>query len=159
MSVINLAAERTRRALTESEKYAEAGARQNEPAWKEDIHTCCAYARMLRAEHDAETERIRFDAKVRGLKSWNEADDLKRRVDVNWLDWYRYQDLLRHIAAIPATTRGEASDKRHTIGKQWLAANSSISTITGPMRNGCLADDHLFPPSLKLARKQRENAR
>jgi hypothetical protein len=31
------------------------------PSWSEDIHTCCGYARMLRAEHEAERARIRFE--------------------------------------------------------------------------------------------------
>lgn len=124
-----------------------------EPAWKDDIRTCCAYARMLRAEHDAESARIHFDARSRGVGGWNEADDLIERTQSNNLEWDRYIGVLRHLANLPAQSRAEASDKRNTIGKMWLAPDVSCTKLFGPLRAGCIRDDHLFPPSMKLARR------
>lgn len=43
-----------------------------------------------------------------------------------------------------------------TMARQWLKpGNGGFESFT-KMREGCLADDHLFPPSLKLARLKGE---
>lgn len=155
-NVVRLSDVRARRAMADN-----ADAATPRPVWLDDIHTACAYARLVRAEHDAESARIHFHAKERGLSGWNAADDLRRRTDLNNLEWMRYIGLLAHIGSLPAATRGEAVDKRNTIGKAWLSPNSTLKDC-GPgtigsnfaaMRRGCLHDDHLFPPSMRLARR------
>lgn len=66
-----------------------------------------------------------------------------------------------HLAA---KTRSEASDKRNTVGRMWLTpgtlsregeeyAPGTLGAQFATMRSGCIADDHLFPPSMKLARR------
>lgn len=130
------------------------GAEQG-PSWKKDIRTCCAYARLVRAEHEAESARIKFDQIERGVGDswWQGPDDLKHRVNANNTQWDIYIALLRHIAALPAATRSEAANKRNTIGKMWLAEDCADTRLLGPLRTGCLRDDHLFPPSMRLARR------
>lgn len=119
------------------------------PDWSTNILTCSAYARLIRAEHDAEAARIHFDALSRGLQSWFEADDLRDRTEANNAEWDRYIGLLQHLSELPAQTRHEASVKRNTIGKTWLRCTGRLFER---MQAGCLRDDHLFPPSMKLAR-------
>jgi hypothetical protein len=130
------------------------------PPWGDDIHTCCAYARMLRAEHDAESARIHYEAALRA-SSWSKEDDLRERTAANNLEWDRYIGVCAHLARLPASTRGQAQDKRNTIGRGWLSRDSTLGRDPAPgtigqnfhdMRAGCLADDHLFPPSMRLAR-------
>lgn len=145
-----------RRRLTEQQQQAVSPAKQNNlgPAWKSDIHTCCAYARLVRAEHEAESARIKFEQLERGITDawWEGPADIMDRVNRNNLEWDRYIQLLRHMAALPATTRAEGADKRHTIGKGWLSEDCSCPKLFAPLRAGCIADDHLFPRSMKLAR-------
>lgn len=119
------------------------------PDWSTDILTCSAYAQMVRAEHDAESARIHFDAVRRGLRSWMEGDDLRERTKTNNREWDCYIGLLQHLAELPAPTRRAATVKRNTIGKMWLRCEGPLFER---MQAGCLRDDHLFPPSMKLAR-------
>jgi len=123
-------------------------------AWKNCIDICCAYARLVRAEHAAESARIRFDQLERHVTEawWEGPADLKQRIHANNAQWDVYIALLRHIAALPATTRSEAANKRSTIPKMWLTGHCAESALFAPLRAGCLRDDHLFPPSMKLAR-------
>jgi hypothetical protein len=119
------------------------------PDWSNDIAICSAYAQLVRAEHDAESARLHFDALRRGLSSWMDADDLRERTDTNNLEWNRYVGLLQHLAELPARTRRMAQVKRNTIGKMWL---HSEGRLFERMQAGCLRDDHLFPRSMKLSR-------
>lgn len=128
---------------------------QNRPEWSDDIHTLAAYVRLVRAEHDAETARITFEQCRDGITDawWLGPEDIKERVHENNRNWDIYIGLLRCLAQLPAKTRNEAQAKRSTIGKQWLAPDVSCTNLFGPLREGCLRDDHLFPPSMKLARR------
>jgi hypothetical protein len=117
--------------------------------WSNDISTCSAYAQLIRAEHDAESARIRFDALRRGLGSWSDADDLRQRTETNNDEWSSYIGLLQSLAEMPARTRLEAQVKRNTIGKMWLRCEGRLNER---MQAGCLRDDHLLPPSMKLSR-------
>lgn len=143
-NVIDMAARRAARSRNEQAK----------PAWGDDILTLAAYARMVRAEHHAEQARIDFERRRDGItdKWWEGPEDIKQRIEANNREWDLYIGLLRYLAKLPATTRAEATVKRTTIGKQWLAADVTCPNLFGPMREGCIADDHLFPPSLKLVR-------
>ena len=124
------------------------------PAWSDDISTCCAYARMMKAEHQLERERLSFEQLKDEfpLAWWDWPEDRKQRVHANNHLWDTYIAFLHHIAKLPAGTRREASIKRNTIGKMWLAPDVLCESLFGQMREGCLRDDHLFPPSMKLAR-------
>jgi hypothetical protein len=119
------------------------------PDWSNDILTCSAYAQLVRAEHDAESARVHFDALKRGLRSWMDSDDLRERTKTNSAEWSRYLGLLQHLAELPAPTRQAAQVKRNTIGKMWLRCEGRLFDR---MQAGCLRDDHLFPRSQKLAR-------
>lgn len=122
-------------------------------AWQNDIEYCCLYADKLRTAHDAEQAEIRLACKERGIRFWWEGpQDIRDRVDANNVQWQIYRALLKHLAALPAQTRREASLKRAKIGKQWLTADSEYYAY---LRAGCEADDHLFPKSLKLAKEAR----
>ena len=121
------------------------------PAYASDIAYCCQYARVLRTEHDAETARIDFECMQRGIEAWWEGpQDIVDRIKANNDGWCVYRALLKHIAALPAETRRQASMKRAAIGKMWLADDSDWSQ---QLRAGCEADDHLFPKSLKLRKE------
>lgn len=129
------------------------------PAWADDIVTLCLYARKVKAEHEAESCRIRFETRTRGLKHWNEAEDIQARVDANNLDWQLYIALCVEIAERPAETQSHARIKRDTIGRGWLGKGDSSLSFIGRLRAGCLADDHLFPPSLRMERAYKGEAR
>lgn len=154
MTVISMAAAKHRRNQTDRAKYEGAlSAQHGPPEWQNDIRHCCAYARLLNAEHAVERERVNFDL-LRDHKDtawWNAPAEIQARVEENNRSWNLYIALLRHIASLPAQTRGEAQNKRYTIGKMWLRPDGTSGAFEN-MRDGCLADDHLFPPSLKLAR-------
>lgn len=126
------------------------------PAWANKISVCCAYARMLRAQHDAEAACIQFEQRRDGITEywWEGPEHFKDRIDANNWKWERFIELCRHVASLRATTRQEATDKRHTIGRMWLSADSCLSEMTGPMRDGCIRDDHLFPPSMRLEKSK-----
>jgi hypothetical protein len=145
-AVINLADARRAKAKAQDEA--------NKPEWGDDIPTLAAYARLVKAEHQAESRRIDFEQLRDGITEpwWAGPDDIRERVEENNRLWARYIGLLQHLASLPAATRAEARVKRATIGKQWLADEPSCPGLFGPMREGCLRDDHLFPPSLRLAR-------
>lgn len=155
MTVVSMADARRRRAMTGRAKYnAALSAQEGPPAWQNDIRHCCAYARMLKAEHAAERERIHFEL-LRdhdGVAWWTAPKDIQERVHENNRLWDTYLGLLQRIAALPAETRRQAQDKRATIGRQWLKPGNAGFDWFVKMREGCLADDHLFPPSSKLAR-------
>ncbi|HVL77878.1 MAG TPA: hypothetical protein VM346_01170 [Sphingomicrobium sp.] len=122
------------------------------PTWAHDIKLCCAYAELLKAQHQAESASIRFDQLRRGLGPWWEGpSDIRDRVNENNRQWDIYCALIRHIAALPAANRREAAIKRSAIGRKWLSYSGEQGWITA-VRAGCVADDHLFPPSLKLGR-------
>lgn len=122
-------------------------------AWQNDIGYCCLYAECLKADHAAERAKINLEEKERGIRYWWDGpQDIRDRVNANNHLWDIYRALLRHIAALPATTRSEAHQKRATIGKMWLSAGDGWSA---DLRAGCEADDHLFPKSLKLAKEAR----
>lgn len=153
--IIDLNAARKRRDMVDHAKYEQAlAAQRGPPDWKNDIRLCCAYARLLRAEHDAENARIDFDLlrEHDDCAWWEASDEIKSRVTENGDDWERYIALLVHIAALPAKTRSEAGDKRRTIGRNWLKPDVGHFKPFARMREGCLADDYLFPPSLRLER-------
>ncbi|MEL7688134.1 hypothetical protein AAG596_12785 [Citromicrobium bathyomarinum] len=120
------------------------------PAWSSDIRYCCLYADKLRADHAAERAAIKLEELERGIQFWWEGpQDIRDRVDANNLQWELYRAVLKHLAALPASTRSEASMKRRTVGKLWLRGEGQFSEA---VRQGCEADDHLFPRSLKLAK-------
>lgn len=123
------------------------------PEWGEDIENCCAYAELLKAEHGHEQARIRFELlHDHGGYAWYDAsNDIRSRVDANNLLWDACVALLVHVAGLPTQSRSEASRKRSTIGKLWLQPEDGSCPFT-KMRAGCVADDHLFPPSLKLVK-------
>lgn len=124
------------------------------PEWAQDIQHCCLYAQMLKAEHDAETARLRFEKHRDGISAWWEApSDVQDRVHANNREWERYRALMQHIAALPAQTRQQAQMKRNTIGSLWLRPNRD--EWYARLRAGCEQDDHLFPASAKLARTSR----
>jgi hypothetical protein len=125
------------------------GAKSRAPHWSEDIAICSAYAQLVRAEHDAESSRLHFEALSRDLSSWMDADDLRERTNTNNLEWSRYIGLLQHLAELPAQTRRTAQVKRNTIGNMWLRSEGELFER---MQAGCLRDDHLFPRSMKLSR-------
>lgn len=159
MTVISMASARQRRAMSEDAKYNQAlGAEQGPPPWQDDIALCCAYARMMKAEYEMEHERIHFElGRDHGGRAWwNAPQDIQDRVHVNNHLWKTYMALCVHIAELPAKTRGEARNKRFTIGKNWLKPGNAGFRALERMREGCLADDHLFPPSLRLARLKGE---
>jgi hypothetical protein len=163
MTVISMADARRRRAMTEGAKYDRALSGQaSSPEWKDDVRLCCAYARVMKAEHAAERERITFDLLRNhdGIAWWNAPEGMQERVHENNRRWSAYIAMCAHLASLPARTRNEARVKRDTIGKAWLRPGREIKEFKpgtigeqfAEMRGGCLADDHLFPPSLKLAR-------
>ncbi|NVE93390.1 hypothetical protein [Altererythrobacter lutimaris] len=123
------------------------------PAWKDSIKHCCAYANVLKAEHALEREQIKFDllSEFDDCAWWDAPEYVRQRVEENNTRWTTYVALCEHIAALPARTRAEAGMKRSTIGKMWLKPDGTFGAFQR-MRAGCLADDHLFPPSLKLSR-------
>lgn len=149
----NLADERRKRAATAK------------PEWGDDIMTLALYAQMVKAEHAAEKARIRFEQRRDGITDawWEGPDDIKERVHENNRQWNHYIGICAHLATLPAETRNEARVKRDTIGKQWLGRDNTLGCEPKPgtigdcfakMRAGCLADDHLFPPSLKLENRK-----
>lgn len=122
------------------------------PAWGADIKSCCVYAELVKAEHAAERARIDWDLHDCCIECWWEGPEhIQERVHANNREWERYIALLVHIAELPAKTRREAQMKRHAIGVGWLKPDGCLSDF-GRMRAGCMADDHLFPPSLRLDR-------
>lgn len=121
------------------------------PDWRTDIKTCVLYAELVKAQHDAVSAQIHLDARLRGLESWLDAEDLKQRVDENNREWNRYVGLVIHTAELPAADRKEAQLKRRLVGRGWLTHGQGLK-MCERMRTGCEADDHLFPPSLRLAR-------
>lgn len=126
-------------------------------AWQADIDYCCRYARVLQTEHDAEKARLALKCKQRGIDFWWEGpQDIIDRINANNEEWVRYRALLRHIAAIPAANRADAVKKRAVIGKLWLRGESEYSR---GLRASCEADDHLFPPSGRLAKAPRHDRR
>lgn len=135
-NVVNLAQVRADRAAA------------RKPKWATDILTCALYTKMLRAEHDADTARIHYEARERGLESWGEAEDLRERIDGTNDDWLQYRGFIHHLAHMPATTRREAQVKRDTIGRAWLSGGDG--DWYDQVRAGCVSDDHLLPPSLRL---------
>ena len=158
-NVINLAAIRARRATDAKARDAAA-----KPTWGDDIITLALYVQLVKAEHAAESARIRFEQKRDGITDawWDGPEDIKERVHANNRQWDLYIGLCAHLATLPAQTRNEARVKRDTIGKAWFSPDSCVGRDPKPgtlgesfakMRSGCLADDHLFPPSMKLARR------
>jgi hypothetical protein len=151
-------------AQVKAERLEQAKARADaaKPEWGDDIITVALYAQMVRADHDAESAAIRFELRRdHGGMAWFDGPpDIKERVEENRRQWDIYIGLLAHLATLPAQTRNQARVKRDTIGKQWLAPldgnwsdePGSLGRRFADMRRGCIADDHLFPPSLKLAR-------
>lgn len=119
------------------------------PPWSKDILACAAYAKMVRAEHDAEKARIDYECVLRGNICFWDADDLRGRADANNLEWMRYIGLLQHIATLPAADRRLATIKRSVIGRLWLTAEGALFET---MRKGCEGDDHFFPKSARLRR-------
>lgn len=119
-------------------------------AWQTDIEYCSLYAQKLRAAHEAERAEINLACKERGIRYWWDGpQDIRDRVDTNNIDWQLYRAMLRHLAAMPAETRRQAQMKRVTIGNVSLRGDCEFSE---ELPKGCLADDHLFPKSLKLAK-------
>lgn len=149
MAVIELAAVREQRRV-EAKARDEAA----KPEWADDIITLALYAQMVKAEQRAEQARYLFEAKRDGLTDawWNWPEGMKERVHENNRQWRHYQAMLTHLASLPAASRSEARVKRSTIGNMWLKPGNDGDKMFERFRQGCLADDHLFPPSLKLAR-------
>ncbi len=139
--VINLAEARMR--LT--------GAKSETPSWVNDIKHCCSYARMLKAEHDAETACIDFDCLIREIEFWWEGPaDIRSRIEATWKGWSTYRALIRHIAHLPASNRSQAQMKRAAIGNLWLRGDCEWSAV---LRKACEGDDHLLPRSMKLGNR------
>lgn len=149
-TVVDLSAARQRLAV-----HRQAQNDRDKPEWFDDILTLAAYAQLVKAEHAAESARIAFEHCRDGIAAawWEGPEEIKERVHENNRKWDLYIGLALHLAQLPATTRNQARVKRNTIGKQWLAPDVSCTNLLGPLREGCLRDDHLFPPSLKLARR------
>jgi hypothetical protein len=95
---------------------------QGKPAWANDLRECCLAARVMRADHEAESARIALLQHQRGEKGgwWDGSKDIADRVDENNRLWWAYREMIQHIATLPATSRSEAVMKRTTIGKMWL---------------------------------------
>jgi len=128
-----------------------AAATKAPPAWANDLEYCCLYARVLRAEHDAEEARLKLERLQRGVKNVYEDEELGARTDANHLEWDVYHALILHLAELPAKDRRIASIKRRTIGNMWLRAEGERYDR---IRAGCEQDDHLFPPSAQMRRKR-----
>ncbi|WP_374407433.1 hypothetical protein [Pelagerythrobacter sp.] len=157
-TIINFAEARQRFAGRRRSK-----ADRDKPEWCDDIATLAAYAEMVRAEHDAESARIRFERTREKITEhwWEGPEDIQSRINKNNAQWTKYIALLAYLAVLPAKTRSQARVKRSAIPKMWLNADrdsegikpGTIGASFAAMREGCLLDDHLFPPSLKLARR------
>lgn len=118
------------------------------PAWRGDIEYFVRWARVLKAEHDAESARLDFECKQRAIEAWWEGpEDIIDRIKANNDAWDLYRAVVKYIASIPASTRAQAMMKRAAVGKLWLRGDCDFSR---DLRAGCASDDYLFPPSGRL---------
>ncbi len=122
------------------------------PEWADNIKLSCAYARLIKTQHayDLECLNLILLRDYDDIAWWDAPADIQERVySINRL-WCAYVELLVIIAEMPAKTITEAQDKRRTMPKDWLKLEGAADRRKR-MREGCLLDDHLFPPSLKLS--------
>jgi hypothetical protein len=146
-------------AAARSARAAKAAEPRQLPAWSTDVVECCLRARVIKTEHEAEQARIDLERHQRGITlAWRDTPkDLQDRIDANNIEWEIYGAMIRHLAALPTSNRREARMKRTTIGKIWLRPSTrddgdgGVSWIAA-LRDGCIADDHHFPPSERLGR-------
>lgn len=118
------------------------------PARLGDLVYWCLCAKSLKAEHDADIARLDLERYERGLHYPSKLPaDLQEIIENNRDRWDLYRAMIKHLAAVPAKTRQHAQMKRYTIGRLWLRCDGEFYDA---MRAGCIADDHLFPPSQKL---------